>query len=138
LELSTQHGDPLRGTFFTLVHLCAFHPIATTHLIYVLSMLANDTHIVGPTSNVISCFFMTVVGVLNIRDFNAMNEVCNMVSQGLDHSLSFLLNFFILNVGFYILGASVGSILFIDSFVVEDFHEDLATIFSLSMLACGS
>jgi hypothetical protein len=79
---------------------------------------------------------MIVVRVFN--NFNAMNEVCSMVSQQLDHFLSFHLNFFIPNVGFRILGALVRSRLFIESFVAKVFHEDLGMIFSLSMLACGS
>jgi hypothetical protein len=45
--------------------------------------------------------------------------------QRLDHYISLPLNFLILNLGFCILGALVGSTSFVESFVVEEVHEDL-------------
>jgi hypothetical protein len=41
---------------FALTHLCTFHPTATTHPTCVFPSLANDTHIVGPTSYVLLIF----------------------------------------------------------------------------------
>jgi hypothetical protein len=55
--------------------------------------------------------------------------------QGLDHFISLPLGFLIPDFGFCILGALVGSTSFIESLVVEVFHEDLGTIFNLPMLA---
>jgi len=55
--------------------------------------------------------------------------------QGLDHFISLPFGFLILDLGFRILGALVGSTSFVESFVVKVFHEDLGIIFNLSMLA---
>jgi len=40
-----------------------------------------------------------------------------------------------MNLGFCILGASMGSTSFVESFMAEAVHEDLGTIFSLPMFA---
>jgi hypothetical protein len=49
-------------------------------------------------------------------------------SQGLDHSISLLPNFFTLDSGFCILGALVESRSFFELFVPKVLHEDLGTI----------
>jgi hypothetical protein len=54
--------------------------------------------------------------------------------QGLDHFISFPLGFLTPDLDFHILGAPMRSISFIESFVVEAFHEDFWTISSLHML----
>ncbi len=53
----------------------------------------------------------------------------------LDHFISLPHGFLIPDLGFRILGALVGSTSFVESFVVEVFHEDLWTIFSFPILA---
>jgi hypothetical protein len=72
---------PLGGALFALTHLCTFHIVTTTHPTYVYLYLVDDTHIVGPTSNVVCCIFMSVRGVINIKSFSAANEMCNLVSS---------------------------------------------------------
>jgi len=54
--------------------------------------------------------------------------------QRLNHSTSFPPNFLTSNLGFHILGTPMGSTSFVESFVTKVLHEDLRTIFSLSML----
>ncbi len=54
--------------------------------------------------------------------------------QGLDHFISCPFGFFILNSGFHILGALVGSKSFVESFITKNFHEDLEMISSLLMV----
>jgi hypothetical protein len=54
--------------------------------------------------------------------------------QGLDHFISLLLDFLIPNLGFHILGTSVGSTSFVELFVTKVLHEDLRTISNLPML----
>jgi hypothetical protein len=56
-----------------------------------------------------------------------------MFLQGLDHFISLPLGFFTFALGFRILGAPMGSTSFVQSFVVEVFHEDLGTISNLPM-----
>ncbi len=51
----------------------------------------------------------------------------------LDHSISLPFGFFILDLGFHILGASVGSTSFGELFVARFFHEDFEMIFNLLM-----
>jgi hypothetical protein len=46
----------LGGVLFALVHLCTFHPTSTAHLTCVFSSLADDMHIIGPTSDVLHVF----------------------------------------------------------------------------------
>jgi hypothetical protein len=41
---------------FVLVHLCALRRIAIAHLTCVFPSLVDDTHIVSPTSDVVSIF----------------------------------------------------------------------------------
>jgi hypothetical protein len=52
----------------------------------------------------------------------------------LDHFISLPLGFLIPDLGFHILVALVGFTSFIESFVIESFHEDLGTIFSFPIL----
>jgi hypothetical protein len=51
--------------------------------------------------------------------------------QRLDHFISLPPRFFILDSGLCILGTSMGSISFVESFVVKTFHEDLGMISNL-------
>jgi hypothetical protein len=51
----------------------------------------------------------------------------------LDHFISFFLGFFILDLGFHILGALVESISFDESFMAKVLHEDLRMISNLLM-----
>jgi hypothetical protein len=55
--------------------------------------------------------------------------------QGLDHSISLPPNFLIPNLGFHILGALMGSRLFVELFVPKAFHEDFGTTFNFPMVA---
>jgi hypothetical protein len=52
----------------------------------------------------------------------------------LDHFISLPFGFFIPDLGFHILVALVGSTSFIESFMIDFFHEDLGTIFSFLIL----
>jgi hypothetical protein len=58
-----------------------------------------------------------------------------VVFQGLDHFISFPLGFLILNSGFGIFGAKVKFTSFVESFMVEAFHENFKMIYKLLMLA---
>jgi hypothetical protein len=51
-----QQGDPLGGALFVFAHLHVLCFTTTFHLTYVFILLANDTHIVGPTPNVVPVF----------------------------------------------------------------------------------
>jgi len=53
--------------------------------------------------------------------------------KGLDNSISFLSNFLTLDSSFHILGAPIRSISFVESFVVESFHENFGMISRLPM-----
>jgi hypothetical protein len=55
--------------------------------------------------------------------------------QGLDHFISFPLNFLTSSLGFCILGALVGFRSFVKLFVAEVHHKDLEMISSFFMLA---
>jgi hypothetical protein len=55
-EFSTQHGDPLGGMLFALVHFRALHFTATTHLTCVFPSLADDTHMIGFALDVLPIF----------------------------------------------------------------------------------
>ncbi len=54
--------------------------------------------------------------------------------QGLDHSISFLPSFLILDLGFRIFDILMGFRSFVELFVIEVFHEDLGTIYNFFML----
>ncbi len=58
-----------------------------------------------------------------------------VVFQGLDHFISFPLGFLNLNSGFRIFGAKMKFTSFVESFMVEAFHEDFKMISKLFMLA---
>jgi hypothetical protein len=53
LELGTWQGDPLGGALFVLIHFHVFHLIIATQLTFVFLSLRDDTHIVGPTLDVV-------------------------------------------------------------------------------------
>jgi hypothetical protein len=48
--------DPLGGMLFALVHFHTLYPITTTHPTCVFLLLADGTHIVGLTSNMLLIF----------------------------------------------------------------------------------
>jgi len=52
----TQHGDPLGGMLFTLVHICAFHLTIVAHLTCVFLSFIDDMHIVGLVLDVVLVF----------------------------------------------------------------------------------
>jgi hypothetical protein len=60
--------------------------------------------------------------------------MCNLVCTKLDHSIYFPHGFLTLDLSFHILGKSVGSTSFVESFVTKVLHEDLGTISSLPTL----
>ncbi len=61
-------------------------------------------------------------------------QLAKCVACGWTILYHFLLTFFIHDLGFCILGTSVGSTSFVELFVVETLHENLGTIFTLLML----
>ncbi len=78
--------------------------------------------------------FLTIATrVFCIKAFNATNKV--WFSQRLYHFISLPLSFLVLNLGFHILGAPMGSRSFIKSFVVKVLYEDLGTISNLPLFA---
>jgi hypothetical protein len=93
----------------------------------------DDTHIVGFTSHVVPTFLQLQEGFL-VLGLSVQPTKC-VTLQGLDHSISLLLGFFIPNSSSRIFGVEVRSTSFIESFMVEAFHEDFKMIFNLPMLA---
>jgi hypothetical protein len=55
-KFGTQHGDPLGGMLFALVHLHVLCPTVAIHLTCVFRSLVDDTHIVGRASNMVPIF----------------------------------------------------------------------------------
>jgi hypothetical protein len=74
-------GDPLGGTLFFLAHFCALRPTIVTHPTYVFPSLVDDTHIIGPASNVVPTFLL-IRRVISIKFFNVVNKMCSLVSSG--------------------------------------------------------
>ncbi len=66
---------------FVIVHICVLRPTIVAHRTCVFPLLANDTHIVGPISNVLP-FFLIIGGVWRIKTFNVIDELCRLVSTG--------------------------------------------------------
>jgi hypothetical protein len=122
--------DPLGGALFTLAHFRILRPITTTHPSCVSPFFANDTHIVGPTSNVVLAFLQLQKDLSTLRLPMLLTKCVAWSFQRLDHFVSLSLSFFIHNSSFRILCAPMGS----TSFVVDALHEDLGTIFNLPML----
>jgi len=56
VEVKYMIGGPLGRTLFILAHPYALRPIATTQPTYVFLSFINDTHIIGPTSDVVFTF----------------------------------------------------------------------------------
>jgi hypothetical protein len=97
--------------------------------------LANDRHIVGPTSDVVPTFLRLYQELSTLR-FSMQAAKCVAWSpKGLDNFISFPPSFLTPDSSFYILGTPIRSISFVESFVVEAFHENFGMISSLLMFA---
>ncbi len=105
-ESCTQQEDPLGGMLFALTHLRAFCPTIVTQPICVLLSLADDTHIIGLASDVLS-FFVIIGGIWSIRTFNVVDKVCNLVSIRFKLVYAIPLGFLTPNFGLHILGVIV-------------------------------
>ncbi len=68
---------------FAITHFCVFNPIATTHHTCVFSSFVDDTHIVGPTSNVILVFFMIISKICYIKTFHLTSKVSSLYPIGI-------------------------------------------------------
>jgi len=55
--LNTRQGDPLGGPLFLLAHYRAFLETITWAPNYIFPSLADDTHIVGPLSEITRVFY---------------------------------------------------------------------------------
>jgi hypothetical protein len=55
-SLSTKQGDPLKGSLFALAHNWTFLKTIMQALNYVFPSLTNDTHTMGPLSEIICAF----------------------------------------------------------------------------------
>jgi hypothetical protein len=115
---------------FTLAHLHTFRPTITTHPIYVFFSLVDDTHIVGPKSYLVPSFLHCNKKIFALGISVQLTKCVVWFPHGLDCFISFPPGFFTPNVGFYILGAMIGS----KSFVVKTLHEHLGTISLLEIL----
>ncbi len=122
------------GMLFLLVHFCVLCPIVTTYFTYVFPSLANDTHIVGPTLDVVPTLKQLHEELLTLGFLMLPTKCVVWFLQGLDHFISFLFGFFTFDWGFHILGAPMRSTSFVESFVAEVLHKDLGTIFNFLML----
>lgn len=80
-------------------------------------------------------FFMLTRKINSIRIFNLTNKMCNLISTwiGLVHITS--IRFFTPNIGLCILGALMGFMPFMKSFVAKALLKDLNTIINFHMLA---
>jgi hypothetical protein len=78
---------------------------------------------------------MIATRVFSIRDFNVAIKLCNLVFIRVRPLYIISSWFSSFCFGFLYLGTLMGSESFIESFVVEDFHEDLEMICNLPMLA---
>jgi hypothetical protein len=120
-------------------HVVSFSPPSRS-LLYnnnppcVFPPLANDTHIVGLTSNV-GVFFLKLQKFLTLGLLVQPKKCVIWSPHGLDHSISLPSNFLIFNFDFRILGRLVGSKSFVESFAIKALHENLGMIFCLPMLA---
>jgi ABC-type uncharacterized transport system permease subunit len=94
----------------------------------------NDTHIIGPTSNVLFVYPQLQ------EEFGAFGLLVQLMKrvtwspQGLNQSISLLPSFFTLKFGLHIPNVPMSFWPFVESFVLEAFQEDLNTIASLPML----
>ncbi len=103
---------------FALIHLRIFRPTITAHTTCVFPSLADDTHIVGLASDVLPFIIIIIIGgVWHIKTFNAINEVCCLVSIGV--KLVYIISsiFFTFEFGICILSAIVGFLPFAKSFI---------------------
>ncbi len=122
-----------RAHFYTL------YPIATTHVICVFSSLANDTHIVDPTSNVLLVFLAITRGIWSIRTFIAINKVCSLVSTGVRQVYITFSRFFYTWVSFLYFRCSnefLPSCNFCDAFILLCPIAKLLTMYYIFITMC--
>jgi hypothetical protein len=82
LKSGTWHGEPIEGALSVLAHLCIFHLITIIHLVF--SFVGKWYTYSRYCIRCGSYFFMIVIGFFNIRAFSAANEICNLVSIGVE------------------------------------------------------
>ncbi len=102
---------------FTLVHLCVLHPILVTHPTCVFPSLANDKHIIGLASNVLLVFLQLQEIFCTLGLLVQPIKCVAWSPLGLNQYISLILDFLTLGSSFRILGAPMGSLPFVESFV---------------------
>ncbi len=100
---------------FASAYICALHFVATTHPTCVFLLLADDMHIIGFAS-VCYLFFCDYKRIWNIKTLSVTNKVCSLLSIGVK-LIYIISSFFTPEFNFHILGVSMGSLPFVESFV---------------------
>jgi len=102
---------------FALVHFCALHPITITHLTCVFPFLVDDTHIVGPTLDVFLDFLRLQEEFGALRLLVQPTKCIAWSPLGSNQSISLPPCFLTPESSLCILGALMGSLPFVESFV---------------------
>ncbi len=104
---------------FTLVHFHILPPTIIAHPNYVFPLLEDNTHIVGLALNMLFIFLVVTRGVWSIKTFNAIKEMCSLVSTWVRLVYITFSGFLTFEFGLHILGAPMGFLPFVESFVLE-------------------
>jgi len=125
----------LGGLLFAPFHLCTFRPIVVAHLTCVFLKLVDDMCIINLTLNVLPIFLRLQEKFGTIRLSLQSTKCVAWFPQRLNQSISLPLGFLTLESIIRILGAPMGSLPFVESFVSKAFQKDLDMIISLLMFA---
>ncbi len=104
---------------FTLIHFHILSPITVAHFTCVFLLLVDDTHIDSLTLDVLIDFFVITRRVWCIKTFSVTDKACYLVSTRVKLIYVISSMFSYTKIWFRILGALVGSLPFVESFILE-------------------
>ncbi len=102
---------------FALVHFCALRPITIAHFTCVFPFLVDDTHIVGPTLDVLLDFLRLQEEFGALRLSVQPTKCIAWFPSGLNQFISLLPCFLTPEYSLCIIGALMGYLPFVESFV---------------------
>jgi hypothetical protein len=112
---------PLSGTLFAIANFHTLHHTKTIHLTCVFPSLVNNIYIVGHVSNVVLTFLCLQAKFSTLGFSIQLTKYVTWSPHELNLPISLSFSLLTPNTCFHILNTTMGSIPFVQSFIIEVF-----------------